>query len=187
MEFTGIEALEAALADLGALLEQRDTPFTLYVIDGGAYMLLEPARAQATGELDIAARILTDGTHEAPAPLPLPLHEAALAVARVHGLSVGWLNAAAAASFDDLVLDGALDRAERRTWGGLTLLVAAREDLVELKLRAAHRRGTKGARYQRDLALMRPTDAELQRAATRMRTDRTEAVLNQVRRWRDGL
>jgi hypothetical protein len=189
--FAGIEALTAALADLGELLREQSTPTAIYVIGGGAFLLLEPHRAQATSDLDVAALVTADGTIRSAAPLPASLAEAAAIVARIHDLPAGWINAAAAASFDDLVRDGALERATAHTWGALTVHVAAREDLLVLKLRAAHRRGAKGERYRRDVAAMRPSDAELDAARRAIAgeaypREHTERMLAEIRRWRDG-
>lgn len=194
-QITDIAALERALADLGAALAQHDEHFTLFVIGGSAYLLQEPERARATSDLDVAAMVLADGALVRPVPLPRTLADMAAAVGRLHGLGAGWINSAAAASFDNLIPDGALERATRRTWGGLTLLVASRDDLIRLKFQAAQRRGSMGDRYRDDLVRMHPTAQELQVAmewlvATAPDPDsareRARVVFEQVRSTSDG-
>jgi hypothetical protein len=193
IRFDSIEMLEAALRDLGAVLAREQQTFELFVIGGAAFLLREPERAQATGDLDVAAQVLGDRSLGVPVPLPIELQAAAAIVARLHGLSPGWLNSAAAASFDHLVPDGALERADARTWGGLTLHVASRRDLIRLKFRAALRRGAPGERYRRDLALAHPDDAELEDAVRWYRSidrvdgdaTRIDAVVEHVREMRD--
>jgi hypothetical protein len=189
-QFRDIDTLEAALADLGRALDQRDHRFSLFVIGGSAFLLQDPTRAHATADLDVAALVQDDATLTQAAELPAELVEAADAVAVIHGLTPGWINAAAAASFDNLVPDGALDRALVRTWGGLTLHVASRGDLIRLKLQAAQRRGTRGDRYRDDLVRMRPSGEELDAARAWLvatsstpgpTAERADAVLDAVR------
>jgi hypothetical protein len=161
-QFINLEALESALRDLGRALQQLDEQLSLFVIGGSAMMLQEPERQIATGDIDVVALVGANGTFTQIGELPEPLRRAADAIRELHRLSPGWINASAGASFDHVVPDGAIDRATLRTWGGLTLHVAAREDLIRLKLRAALRRGSKGKRYRTDLAAFAPTDAEIQ-------------------------
>lgn len=192
--FDSAEALTSALQDLGEALARAGEHFELYVIGGSAWLLQDP-RAQATGDVDVAAQILGDGRVVAPVPLPAPLERAARDVQGVHDLRPGWINSAAAASFDHLVAEGALDRAVSHQWGGLVVHVASRADLLVLKLHAGMRRGEPGDRYRRDLALMSPTDPELEAAAVAVLSNQTDPealrprldeVLLAVREVRDG-
>jgi hypothetical protein len=194
-QFRDIDALTSALRDLGDTLAARGHMYELYVIGGAAFLLQEPRLARATGDLDVAAMLLEDGEIVAPVPLPTPLAEAAAAVASLHDLSPGWINSAAAASFDNLLPDGALDRARVQRWGTLTLRIADRIDLVKLKFQAAQRRGAKGARYRDDLARMQPTDGELTDALAWYLSSQTDAatagdrarqVLEEVEAMRNG-
>lgn len=160
----GIEALEGALSDLGELLAESGTSADLFVIGGAAYLLADPHSAPPTRDVDAVARL--DG-HELVQPVLLPqVIEAIEAIGRIHQLGPGWLNAAAANAFGDLVPEGALDRADVRTWGSLTLRIAHRTDLIRLKLQAATRRGPKGERHRQNLVSLRPTEEELDDAAT---------------------
>lgn len=187
--FTGLLELERALAELGDVLESRGHSYELFVIGGAAFLIQEPDRSHATGDLDIALQLI-DGERHSPAPLPAPLAEAANDVRRTLQLEPGWLNSAVAAALGDVVPDGAVERAKVLRFGGLTLLVADRTDLLKLKFRAAMRRGPKGDRHRADIVAAGVTEAELESSADWYREqvvdpiaheDRIATVIHQIR------
>jgi hypothetical protein len=163
--FEDIAVLEAALFDVGALLEERGEYFELCVIGGGAFLLQEPNRFHSTADLDVAAQRLPSGDLDPAAPLPAELARAVGEIGRMHGLPPGWLNSEAAAAFAVRLPRGFVDRASRRTYGGLVLFVSSRRDLITLKLLAAvQRRGSESRRHLADLRRSSPLPHELAEA-----------------------
>lgn len=162
-QFESKDALLEALDELGEVLAERDEHYTLFVVGGAAILLQAPHLARSTADLDVAA-VVSRGS-ELSRRIPEGLTRAVADVAKLLGLSPGWINGAAAASFPDLVPPGALERAHRLHTGGLTLLVADRLDLIGLKLQAALRRGEPGRRHRQDLLRLEPTPLELRDAA----------------------
>lgn len=190
--FTDLVSLESALGDLGALLAEQDTAVELCVIGGAAFLIQEPDRFHSTADVDIAG-IIDQGALLPVAGLPEIVERASLDVARLHGLNPGWISAAAGRAFGDTLLpDGFVERAHRRSYGSLTLLVAARIDLIRLKFLAAVERRRQDAhlRHVEDIRRARPSVAELDDAqdwvasrlpdaaafADRIRTTREEVL-----------
>lgn len=189
------DRLERALVDLGAVLADRGERYELCVIGGGAFLLNDPDRFRATADLDVAAEVEPDATLSAPVPLPEPLALAVAQIARAHDLAPHWINSAAAASFGVMLPDGFLERSTRHEYGGLVLQVAARIDLLKLKLQAAQRRGAPGARHLDDVARAQPSAEEIAVAADWVRArhadpmasaERLEQVLLDLRARLDG-
>lgn len=170
-QFTDIEQLEGALTDLGELMDERGLEYAACVIGGAAFLLQEPNRHHATADVDIAA-VVSHGQLVSPgADLPGAIQRSVDDIARIRGLRRGWVSTAAAAAFGVQLPDGFLARASERRFGGLTVHVASRDDLIKLKLLAAvSRKGAVGERHLADLSQSHPSSTELTVAATWVRT-----------------
>jgi len=130
-----LDSIETVLAALGGTLTERGFAFELAII-GGSSLLLQGFIQRSTRDVDVVA-IVVDGELRNAKPLPDDLLTAARDVGRAYGLGDGWLNAGPA---DVLELDlpiGFLGRCETRRYGGLTVHIAGRRDLIGLKLYAA--------------------------------------------------
>lgn len=189
----GMAALERALEDLGRLLAERGLAADLFVIGGAAMLLNDPHGSPPTRDVDAAARL--SGLELVHPVLPDAIRVAIADVGRIHDIGAGWINAAAAQSFGNLVPPGALERATQRDFHALTIRIAARQDLISLKLAAATRRGNKGERHRQNLVGLRPSDGELEQAADwyltsvtdpRAAQERLLEVVAAVRKERDG-
>lgn len=120
--------------------------------------------ARATKDIDVVAQIGGRGLVGIEA-LPAPLEEAVRDIAAVFGLP-----------------PGILQRAHRRTWGGLVLQLADRRDHIFFKLYAAADQGPRSKHFE-DLLRLRPTADELHAAAARARThDTSDAFEGELRR-----
>jgi hypothetical protein len=164
--------ITAALTLLGDVLEERGLAFDLVVIGGGALLLQQLIR-RPTLDLDVVARIERDAWLTSK-PLPAPLVAAIRDVAEALDLpreprdDKDWLNGGPSFLRNLGLPAGFEGRASTRRFGPLTIRVAAREDLIALKLWAATdpRRGQRRAVDVHDLQELHPTGAEL-RAAVR--------------------
>jgi hypothetical protein len=95
--------------------------------------------------------------------LPEPLASAALKVARDFNLPADWLNLGPAPQVGMGLPDGFGSRVERRRYGSrLTVYYASRYDQIHFKLYAAV---DQDSYHVQDLALLKPTGAELLAAA----------------------
>jgi hypothetical protein len=145
--------LNEALALLGELLASRGHAFDLLVIGGGA-LLLQDLISRPTMDLDAMAR-LENGQLQSAKPLPPELVEAIRDVADTLGLpreptdEKDWLNGGPT-MLRTFVTPEFVRRARIRTFDALTIRIAAREDLITLKLWAAADAG-RGARRSVDL------------------------------------
>lgn len=97
----GIDALERALADLGALLDERGLKADLFVIGGAAFLLSDPDSAPPTRDVDAAARL--EGLEPVHPILSREIADAIDVVGRIHGIGPGWISAAAANSRQNLL------------------------------------------------------------------------------------
>ena len=80
-----LEALEEALTSLGAVLEQRRTPYSLLVV-GGSSLLLLRLIDRPTGDLDVIG-LVDNGQYRKLDQLPEPLATAASQVGQALGLA----------------------------------------------------------------------------------------------------
>lgn len=161
MEFQ-LAALEEALRALGAVLDQRHTPYSLLVV-GGSGLLLLGLIERPTGDLDVIG-LSQDGAYVKLDALPPPLAEAAGQVAQALDLSEEWLNTGPASLMDFGLPDGWEERIEVRQYGGLELHIASRFDQVCFKLYAAVDRGPNDKHF-RDLQPLAASADELRAAA----------------------
>jgi hypothetical protein len=156
------EALEEALETLGALLQERRSPFELLAI-GGSGLLLLGLIDRPTGDLDIIALLQGDAFHKLDS-LPEPLAVAAQQVGEALGLGERWLNTGPSSLMDFGLPEGWEGRLTTRQYGGLCLHLPSREDQICLKLYAAVDRGPNDKHYE-DLKALEPTQEELLFAA----------------------
>ncbi len=157
-----LEALEEALRTLGAVLQQRDTPYSILVVGGGSLLLLRLID-RPTGDLDVVA-LAEKGVYRKIETLPAPLATAAAQVARALELADTWLNTGPASLMDFGLPSGWEDRIAVRTYGALEVHISSRFDLICFKLYAAVDRGPNDKHYS-DLQEMESTADELTQAA----------------------
>jgi len=108
-----LEALEEALRTLGAVLQQRDTPYSILVVGGGSLLLLRLID-RPTGDLDVVG-LTEKGVYRKIETLPAPLATAAAQVARALELDDTWLNTGPASLMDLGLPSGWEDRISVRT------------------------------------------------------------------------
>jgi len=161
-----VDQLESALLTVGALLEDQGLSYVLVAIGGGA-LLLQDIVDRPTEDIDIIARVEHDGWVYAK-PFPSPLQEVIRQVGLALELPVAeysdkdWLNAGPAILLQFGLPEGFEERLTTRRFGGLTLRLASRYDLIHLKLWSATS-ATRRARLEIDLADLRalqPTQDE---------------------------
>lgn len=162
------EALEEALETLGAVLQERRTPFELLAV-GGSGLLLLGLIDRPTGDLDIIA-LLESGAFRRLEFLPEPLEAAAKQVGQALGLGDRWLNTGPSMMMDFGLPNDWEHRLVTRQYGGLCLHLPSREDQICFKLYAAVDHfggqywGTQDKHYE-DLKILVPTRDELVFAA----------------------
>lgn len=157
-----LEALEEALQSLGAVLQQRRTPYSLLVV-GGSGLLLLRLIDRPTGDLDVVG-LFEHGSYAKVEVLPKPLAEAAIQVAQALDLSEDWLNTGPASLMDFGLPEGWESRIEIRQYGGLEVHIPSRFDQICFKLYAAVDRGPNDKHFK-DLRLLKPSPEELRTAA----------------------
>ena len=160
--------VERALQLVGELLEAGGHDYHIVVI-GGAAMNLLGFRTRTTTDVDILAQAtpLRGGAIQLRPPdhpLPEPLTTAARTVAGDLGLDPNWLNAGPAGQWITGLPPGLETRLVWRPYGGLTVGLVARLDLVFFKLYAAADEPKPGVHF-RDLVALDPSDEELAAAA----------------------
>lgn len=143
-------------------------------------MILKGFVQRLTEDVDIIAVAQPSNTGNPtgvapPDPLPAALLRAASRVARDFDLAKGWMNSAVGAQWETGLPPGFSDRIRWSRFGGLTLGVADRLDLIFLKLYAAvDSEGPESVHYQ-DLLALRPESEELAAAVEWVNTQDTSA------------
>ncbi len=160
--------LEEALNTLGEVLQDQGEHYDLVVIGGGAMLLLGLIE-RPTKDLDAVARV-EQGRRLRAEPFPTGLAGAISDVADALDLEEDWLNPGPAGLMDLGLPAGFEDRGEIRTYGGLTLRLAAVEDLIAFKLYAAANHWPDRSRHLADLRPLSPTPDALVPAARWCRT-----------------
>ncbi|MCB9777680.1 MAG: hypothetical protein H6742_03875 [Alphaproteobacteria bacterium] len=160
--------LEEALTTLGQFLQARDEAYDVVVIGGGALLLLGLVE-RPTKDLDAVARVEGERWVRAE-PFPAGLSRAIEEVAAALDLQEDWLNPGPADLVDLGLPDGFEERATVRTYGTLTIRLAAVEDLVAFKLYAAADHWPDQSRHLADLRRLGPTPERLVTAARWCRT-----------------
>lgn len=184
-------SLSQRLAEVGAILENQGTPFTIIVVGGASLLLRGETDRVATGDVDILAAVNEEG-FVFPFPLPLDLQIAVQEVADGYALSDDWMNAVVARSWAHSWPEGLptalLSDVEWRTYGGLRVGLAGRSVLIPLKVHAVVDRSrvsgfdpegrvatvdlspSAARRHLQDLVAMQPTEEELETARTWVKT-----------------
>ena len=162
-----LEEIESALRILGAVLQDRGTPFGLLIVGGGNLLLLGLID-RPTADVDVIG--VKDGTHYRQATeLPEPLLSAAADVADALGIPAKWINSGPASLMEFGLPLGWEERIEVRQYGALEIHLMSRFDQICFKLYAATDRGPDDKHFH-DLVQLRPTKEELLTAATWTRT-----------------
>lgn len=169
VEFTAPQEIERALRLVGELLDAGGLRYHIVVIGGTAVNLLGLV-SRATTDVDILAFATPDSAgimrlRPPDEPLPAPLASAAATVAGDLGLDKHWLNTGPASQWQTGLPPGLEGRVMWRAYGGLSVGIVDRHDLVFFKLyAAADETGTDSVHFQ-DLVALTPTDEELSAAA----------------------
>jgi hypothetical protein len=162
--------IERALGAVGELLAAEPAEVGIVVVGGTALNLLGIV-ARTTRDVDVLA--VVSSTAQAgsvvlapPDPLPEPLRQAIVTVARDLGLSASWMNTVVGLQWQTGLPPGLERRLHWRRYGGLTVGLADRYDLIFFKLYAAADSGGPSSVHFQDLLALRPTEGELSAAAT---------------------
>jgi hypothetical protein len=147
---------------LGAVLQERRTPYSLLIV-GGSGLLLLRLIDRPTGDLDVVG-MADNGHYSKVEVLPRPLADAALQVAQALELSEDWLNTGPASLMDFGLPEGWEGRIEVRQYGGLEIHIPSRFDQICFKLYAATDRGPNDKHFK-DLQTLGPSADELRTAA----------------------
>lgn len=155
----------AGIDRLGRILEARGQTFRLIAV-GGLVLRLRGVITRVTEDLDVIAAVdpVTGVMVPAERPLPAELRSAAALVAHDLELRDDWLNSVVAAQWEGAGLPpGMASRVEWREFGGLSLGLAGRLDLIALKLYAFVDRWVDREmpnKHGADLRALAPTDDE---------------------------
>lgn len=164
MTSIGRTQLEAALGALGELLKARGLHYEVVLIGGGNLILRGLVSRPTTKDLDLLGEWAPGGV-KTMRPMPEPLHDAIVDVARAYGLAQDWVNLGPESLLDLGLPDGFVERLERRDFGGLVAWLAGRFDMVCFKLYAAVDQGPR-SRHLQDLRDLDPDPDELLAAAS---------------------
>lgn len=161
------EDIEAALRQVGELLQVEGAEFGVVIVGGAALNLAGIVR-RVTRDVDV---IGIDGVPHGPLPgLPPVLERAVREVARDRHLPADWMNVQVSTGLTPGTPDDWMTRVTWRRFGALRVGIAAREDMLWLKLWAlADNPGPHGRRHLHDLLAMAPTEAELAEATHALR------------------
>lgn len=174
------EAIDEALASLGALLEERGQAIGVLVIGGGGLLLLGLIQ-RPTADVDVVGFATPSGYVKAER-LPAFLAEAVREVGEALGLGATWFNSGPAGLIDFGLPSGLGNRVEVRVYGGLEVHLPAREDLICFKLYATVDQGERSKHFT-DLQVLSPTTQQLITAAAWTRTqDPSPGFLVELRR-----
>ncbi len=148
-------------------------------------MILRGVVTRSTEDVDILAIADpaakgAERTIKPPDPFPASLRRAVTRVARDFNLPEDWMNPAVAAQWQTGLPPGLEDRIKWLQFGGLTVGVAHRLDLIHLKLYAAvDSEGPQSVHYQ-DLLALRPRKSELELAAAWVKDQDTSTEFARV-------
>lgn len=165
------QTLEEALRALGDLLADRDESYEVVAIGGGALSLLGLVD-RSTEDIDLVG-LLAEGSLVSPQPVPAPLAMGIADVAALHQLTPTWMNNGPWGLLVHGLPHGFLERCVRRKFGGLTVLLASRFDLIHFKLLAT---SSPADKHYHDLRRLSPTRDELLAAVRWARSQATGEV-----------
>jgi len=156
-----------ALSKVGDLLAAEGHSFAIAII-GGSALLLSGSTRRATTDVDIVGMRVRKGRRlvvEQPMdPLPEPLLKAAGIVARELNLAPDWLNAGPGSIWRTGPPSGMEGRIRWTRYGGLSVGLVHRRDLIFLKLDAAVWAVGPDDKHYQDLVGLAPTEQELSAA-----------------------
>jgi hypothetical protein len=175
----GRAAIEAALTTVGERLALANE-FCAIVVVGGAAMNLHGIVERPTIDVDVLARADPNGAIHPPDPLPPALQQAIAALARDRGLLAHWMNTAVAHQWLVGLPPGLAERIEWRTYGGLRVGVAGRQDLIATKLYASADQIGPDNVHVRDLLALKPSNEDLEWAAGWVREQDPSPEFHQV-------
>lgn len=170
MLLRGSTGIERALEAVGAVLQAERQQAAVVIVGGAALNLLNIVK-RPTRDVDVIAKSQTAaGEPEPPDPLPPALARAAVLVAEDLHLDSKWLNTGPALQWRQGLPPGFGARVSWRQYGGLSVGIAGRRDLVFLKLHAAaDSTGAQGVHYQ-DLLALCPDVEQLDAACSWVKT-----------------
>jgi len=161
------EDIAAALRQVGELLQAEGADVGAVIV-GGAALNLSGIVRRVTRDVDV---IGIDGFPHGPlSGLPAVLDLAVREVARDRHLPPDWMNIQVSNGLTPGTPDDWMERVTWRRLGGLRVGIAARQDMLWLKLWAlADNPGREGHRHLNDLLALAPTPEELDAARFALR------------------
>lgn len=157
--------IEELLTALGQLLQAERYSCSIIIVGGASLNLLHLIE-RSTKDVDVVARAEKKGQRTEfvrPDPLPLPLREGILRVARDFGLSEDWMNTQVATQWLHDLPEFLFRDIQWWKYGSLDVGIVSRSTLIALKLHAAVDSDVESVHYQ-DVLKLAPTDAELEEA-----------------------
>ena len=158
-----LENMIEALDLIGADLTAAGARAKLLIVGGGSLLLLGLVD-RPTQDIDVIALQENDKFIKA-LVLPESVSRSLVRVRRVMELPEDWINVEAADVMDHGLPHGFEKRIIRRDFGGLTLFLLGRLDLICLKVHAAVDRDDPKGKHVQDLQKLSPTSKELILAA----------------------
>ena len=158
-----LDHLIEALEFVGAELEENKADIELLVA-GKSNLLLLGLASRPTRDIDVIGIHENDNFIKATI-LPDEVSKALVRVRRVMELPEDWINVAASSVMDQGLPKGFEDRLTQRRFGGLTLHLLGRLDLICLKLHAVADKLDPDSKHVQDLHLLKPTKEEQKFAA----------------------
>lgn len=153
--------LREALGLLGSLLDSTGDEVAIAVV-GGSALLIDGRVTRITRDVDVVAFIVGHAlSGDSPSSEVLRRHVSAVSLEL--GLDPDWLNFGPISLLDAGLPKGFLSRCRVERFGGLTVYVADRYDLIHMKLYAAADQGPE-SKHMHDLAKLDPTSQELESA-----------------------
>jgi hypothetical protein len=176
--------LDAPLRAAGELLQRRGESAAIVVVGGTALNLLGVVD-RATRDVDVIAlgqlgADLPPVELQPPDPPPDALLQVIQLVARDFGLDVDWMNWDVALQWKTGLPPGFETRIEWREYSGLWVGLADRLDLIFLKLYAAVDDVGPNSPHYTDLLALKPTEEELQAAASWIKTQDPSPAIEQA-------
>ncbi len=173
-----VAQLREAFGLVGLLLEAEGTDVAIAVV-GGSALLLNGRLVRVTRDVDVTA-FIDDGVVSDSSPYAEDLIRHVSAVALEPGFDADWLNFGPMSLLDAGLPDGFLTRCRVERFGGPTVFVANRYDLIHMKLYAAVGQGPE-SKHMFDLRALDPTAEELDAARAWCRTqDVSDAFAKEV-------
>jgi hypothetical protein len=160
-----LREIEEALRTLGAVLEDRRTPFALLIVGG---LLLLGLIDRPTADIDVIA-LKVGARYRQATELPEALRRAAEDVADALSIPASWINTGPSSLMEFGLPPGWEERVEVRSYGALEVHLTSRFDQICFKLYAATDRGPQDKHFH-DLVQLAPTRDELLSAAAWART-----------------